>query len=97
MEKTDLCSCTMKIDNRKAEPQGIAGRQIARTYLDMKASYKRYKVSKVTAQDYECLGQDALCRGLGVHKSGDNSHLAAKREQSCSIQAVWQKYADCSG
>lgn len=39
-------SCDMKIANRKAEPPFEARGRIARTYLYMDATYKRYSMSK---------------------------------------------------
>jgi len=44
--KSDFGSCSMKIDNRKAEPPEVARGQIARTYLYMEATYNRYSMSK---------------------------------------------------
>jgi deoxyribonuclease-1 len=44
--KSDFGSCAMKIDNRKAEPPEAARGRIARTYLYMEATYKRYSMSK---------------------------------------------------
>jgi deoxyribonuclease-1 len=40
----------MKIDNRKAEPPIDARGRIARTYLYMDATYKRYSMSKSQKQ-----------------------------------------------
>ena len=48
--KSDFGSCTMKIDNRKAEPPEIARGRIARTYLYMEGTYKRYNMSKSQRQ-----------------------------------------------
>lgn len=48
--KSDFGSCAMKIDDRKAEPpEGVRG-QIARTYLYMEDTYKRYSMSKAQRQ-----------------------------------------------
>lgn len=43
-------SCAMKIDNRKAEPPIASRGRIARTYLYMDATYKRYNLSKSQKQ-----------------------------------------------
>ena len=43
-------SCEMKIDNRKAEPPVEARGRIARTYLYMDETYKRYSMSKSQKQ-----------------------------------------------
>ncbi len=43
--KSDFGSCDMRIDNRKAEPPVAARGRIARTYLYMEESYKRYSMS----------------------------------------------------
>jgi deoxyribonuclease-1 len=43
--KSDFGSCEMKIDNRKAEPPESARGTIARTYLYMEGTYKRYNMS----------------------------------------------------
>jgi len=48
--KSDFGSCAMKIDNRKAEPPEPARGQIARTYLYMDDTYKRYSMSKSQRQ-----------------------------------------------
>jgi len=48
--KSDFGSCTMKIDSRKAEPPEIARGRIARTYLYMDDTYKRYHMSKSQRQ-----------------------------------------------
>jgi deoxyribonuclease-1 len=40
----------MKIDERKAEPPEIARGKIARTYLYMEKTYKRYNMSKAQRQ-----------------------------------------------
>jgi len=48
--ESDFGSCKMKIDNRKAEPPEIVRGQIARTYLYMDETYKRYKMSKSQRQ-----------------------------------------------
>jgi deoxyribonuclease-1 len=44
--KSGFGSCDMKIDNRKAEPPFEARGRVARTYLYMDATYKRYNMSK---------------------------------------------------
>jgi len=44
--KSGFGSCDMKIDNRKAEPPIKSRGRIARTYLYMDATYKRYSMSK---------------------------------------------------
>jgi deoxyribonuclease-1 len=48
--KSGFGSCNMKIDNRKAEPPVEARGRIARTYLYMDATYKRYNMSKSQKQ-----------------------------------------------
>ena len=48
--KSEFGSCDMKIDNRKAEPPIGARGRIARTYLYMDATYKRYSMSKSQKQ-----------------------------------------------
>jgi deoxyribonuclease-1 len=48
--KSDFGSCTMKIDNRKAEPPETSRGQIARTYLYMEGAYNRYNMSKSQRQ-----------------------------------------------
>ena len=48
--KSDFGSCAMKIESRKAEPPEAVRGQIARTYLYMEASYKRYSMSKSQRQ-----------------------------------------------
>tara|TARA_R110001583_G_scaffold138880_1_gene290628 strand:+ start:50839 stop:51576 length:738 start_codon:yes stop_codon:yes gene_type:complete len=48
--KSDFGSCGMKIDARKAEPPKAARGQIARTYLYMDDTYKRYSMSKSQRQ-----------------------------------------------
>lgn len=49
-EKSDFGSCSMKIENKKAEPPESARGRIARTYLYMEDSYSRYKMSKSQKQ-----------------------------------------------
>jgi deoxyribonuclease I len=44
-EKSDFGSCTMKIENRKAEPPEASRGRIARTYLYMESTYNRYSMS----------------------------------------------------
>jgi len=46
MANSDFGSCTMKIEDRKAEPPVGARGRIARTYLYMEAAYSKYKMSK---------------------------------------------------
>jgi deoxyribonuclease-1 len=48
--KSGFGSCDMKIANRKAEPPIEARGRIARTYLYMDATYKRYSMSKSQKQ-----------------------------------------------
>jgi deoxyribonuclease-1 len=48
--KSEFGSCDMKIDNRKAEPPIESRGRIARTYLYMDATYKRYSMSKSQKQ-----------------------------------------------
>jgi deoxyribonuclease-1 len=45
-EKSEFGSCDMPIDARKAKPPESARGRIARTYLYMQSTYKRYKMSK---------------------------------------------------
>ena len=49
-EKSDFGSCAMKIADKKAEPPESARGRIARTYLYMDETYKRYKMSKAQKQ-----------------------------------------------
>ena len=44
-EKSDFGSCKMKIDHKKAEPPEASRGRIARTYLYMDSTYKRYTIS----------------------------------------------------
>lgn len=48
--KSGFGSCDMKINNRKAEPPIQLRGRIARTYLYMDATYKRYNMSKSQKQ-----------------------------------------------
>jgi deoxyribonuclease-1 len=48
--KSEFGSCDMKIDNRKAEPPIESRGRIARAYLYMDATYKRYNMSKSQKQ-----------------------------------------------
>ncbi len=48
--KSNFGSCAMKIDSRKAEPPIIARGKIARSYLYMEDTYKRYSMSKSQRQ-----------------------------------------------
>jgi deoxyribonuclease-1 len=51
VDKTsDFGSCNMKIHNRKAEPPKDSRGRIARTYLYMDVTYKRYSMSKSQTQ-----------------------------------------------
>ncbi|ACS79471.1 endonuclease [Maridesulfovibrio salexigens] len=45
-EESDFGSCSMKIDNRKAEPPVNSRGRIARTYKYMEWAYPRYKMNK---------------------------------------------------
>jgi deoxyribonuclease-1 len=45
-KRSDFGSCDMKINDRKTEPPKESRGQIARTYLYMDATYKRYNMSK---------------------------------------------------
>lgn len=49
-DENDFGSCAMKIDNRKVEPPEMARGQIARTYMYMEDTYKRYSMSKSQRQ-----------------------------------------------
>ena len=44
--KSGFGSCNMKVSNRKVEPPVNARGKIARTYLYMQDTYKRYKMGK---------------------------------------------------
>ncbi|WP_064663978.1 endonuclease [Pseudoalteromonas sp. MQS005] len=48
--KSDFGSCAMKIEGGKAEPPEVARGRIARTYLYMENTYKRYSMSKSQRQ-----------------------------------------------
>jgi len=48
--RSDFGSCAMKIENRKAEPLEAARGRIARTYLYMEGTYKRYSMRKSQRQ-----------------------------------------------
>jgi len=48
--ESDFGSCSMKIDNRRAEPPEIARGEIARTYLYMESTYNQYSMSKAQRQ-----------------------------------------------
>ena len=66
-EKSEFGSCDMPIDARKVKPPESARGRIARTYLYMQTTYKRYKMSKqqeklmkawdrmYTVSSWECL------------------------------------------
>jgi deoxyribonuclease-1 len=72
--QSDFGSCDMKVDNRKAEPPERARGQIARTYLYMESTYKRYSMSKAQRQlmnawdkmypitAWECLRADKISK-----------------------------------
>ena len=47
---SDFGSCAMKIESRKAEPPVDSRGRIARTYLYMQDTYKRYKMGKPQAK-----------------------------------------------
>jgi deoxyribonuclease-1 len=49
-EESEFGSCNMPIDERKAKPPESARGRIARTYLYMQTTYKRYKMSKQQEQ-----------------------------------------------
>ena len=49
-EESDFGSCEMKIADRKAEPPARARGRIARTYLYMNDTYKRYNMSRQQKQ-----------------------------------------------
>lgn len=49
-EKSDFGHCSMKIENKKAEPPEASRGRIARTYLYMESTYKRYSMSKQQRQ-----------------------------------------------
>ncbi len=48
--KSDFGSCAMKINDRKAEPPTEARGRIARSYLYMESTYRRYSMSKQQRQ-----------------------------------------------
>lgn len=91
--KSDFGSCTMKIDNRKAEPPEAARGQIARTYLYMEGAYKRYNMSKSQRQlmnawdkmypvnAWEC----ARAKKITGIQQNDN-HIVKSR---CKSSGVW--------
>jgi len=91
--KSDFGSCAMKIDNRKAEPPVSARGRIARTYLYMDATYKRYSMSKsqrqlMTAWDksspvnaWECARAKTITR---IQKS-ENDIVKSR----CESAGVW--------
>ncbi|MFT5707737.1 MAG: deoxyribonuclease-1 [Oceanospirillaceae bacterium] len=45
-EKSDFGSCEMIIDNKKAQPPGIARGRIARAYLYIDQAYSKFTLSK---------------------------------------------------
>lgn len=49
-ENADFGACQMKIENRKAEPPANARGVIARAYMYMDQTYKRYNMSRQTRQ-----------------------------------------------
>ena len=49
-EKSDFGRCSMKIENKKAEPPEASRGRIARTYLYMDSTYKRYTMSRQQKQ-----------------------------------------------
>jgi deoxyribonuclease-1 len=49
-EESGFGSCKMKISNKKAEPPVLARGRIARTYLYMDETYKRYSMSRQQKQ-----------------------------------------------
>ena len=49
-EESDFDFCSMKIENKKAEPPESDRGRIARTYLYMEESYSRYNMSKAQRQ-----------------------------------------------
>jgi deoxyribonuclease-1 len=56
--KSSFGSCQMKIENRKAEPPEDSRGRIARTYIYMEQTYKRYSMNKQTEAANECMGQN---------------------------------------
>lgn len=49
-ETSDFGSCSMKIENKKAEPPEASRGRIARTYLYMESTYNRYRMSRQQKQ-----------------------------------------------
>ena len=90
--KSDFGSCAMKIENRKAEPPKRARGQIARTYLYMEETYKRYSMSKAQRQlmnawdkmypvsDRECLRADKIRKLQKNENKVVTSRCAAKTD-----------------
>lgn len=71
-EKSDFGSCAMKIDNRKVEPPASARGRIARTYMYMDLTYKKFNMSRKTRQlmtawdkqypvsEWECMREERI-------------------------------------
>ena len=88
----DFGSCAMKIENRKAEPPKRARGQIARTYIYMEETYKRYSMSKAQRQlmnawdkiypvtDWECLRADKIRKLQKNENKVVTSRCAAKTD-----------------
>ena len=92
-EKSDFGSCTMKIENRKAEPPAASRGRIARTYLYMDDTYKRYSMSKqqrqlMTAWDNTYPVNAWECeRAKKITSIQGSENLTVKSR--CSAQGLW--------
>lgn len=88
-DKSNFGSCDMKISNNKAEPPANARGQIARSYIYMHETYKKYKMSSQQRQlmnawhkqfpvtQWECL------RGQRIAQQQGNE--SAILEKSCAV------------
>jgi len=88
-EKSSFGRCEMKIENKKAEPPQNARGQIARSYIYMHETYKKYKMSSQQKQlmnawhkqfpvtKWECL------RGQRIAQIQGNENKVL--EKSCSL------------
>jgi len=91
--KSDFGSCAMKIDDRKAEPPETARGRIARTYLYMEGTYKRYSMSKSQRQlmnawdkmhpvnSWEC----ARTKKISTLQKSDNDVVMSR----CDAGSIW--------
>ena len=91
--KSDFGSCAMKIDNRKAEPPEKSRGQIARSYLYMDETYKRYTMSK--SQQKQMYAWDKLypvnnsecARAKSISSLQKNENNVVKSR--CSALNIW--------